>query len=411
MEFINNNPPKNNPFTNHFGGSSPQLIPMFHFNSLSASLNFGIRYKFQRSYNDKERLPILENLLIPSEYNLPKQSPIIDTIKKYDNICSIINNKYVNIDELKTFIMKTELLLDIAKKTMEYLKSTPQLGLEIIFPVIEHLKLFLTDADMGTIALVSKTLYNLMVSNYGQLNIEIFIAKHYIDNVAYNYNIYKEFYVPRRYGDGFRNDSVVRFGRNNNIISEETTIVMPLHIKLIALKKLRQLLGPELYFVEHKIIFFKSDIIHLHKHKYALDEQMGVCVFCGINKKCDCVSSYISDHEFKLKFKDHIKTLQDDSEFKKYIHDKSVSFLNNNECALCGENMEGVCKVNYDELPGDGIIGCKSLYEAKYSCFLNSKDTNKFARFNIDKEICDYTFCINPQLDYAIAHNLRDINI
>lgn len=268
---------------------------------INTSLPNDTPYKNIYNVNDK-------TLYIIRKYKLLPPSQVVNVIKLSCNINPIINNRCVQPNEL-----------------------------EIIFPAISHLKLFLTDAAMGTIALLSKTFYNGMVSNYGQLNVDIFITKHYID-YWYDHIIFKEFVVPMRHDMGFceeqddeemisrmpqeyimamqnieslvgyhphnmymRKEAVITPLKQITIISEKKTIIVPFNVKLIALRKLRKLLGPELYFAEHKIIFFRSDFSYLKKYKSSMFKQMRICVFCGIDKEkisnCVCYENYGTTHD------------------------------------------------------------------------------------------------------------------
>jgi hypothetical protein len=164
----------------NFGNNNNNQQPAFNFgnNNQQPAFNFGIDIDIDNDNdiddtNDKLPLPLnTDKVFIES-------LPIIKVMKLLDEIHLPIKHKYVGIEDLKNFIEKTEILLKLDIESMDYLLTNKLPSLDIIFPAIEHLNLFLSDADIGAIALVSTNLHNLMVSNFGKLKIDICVAKHY----------------------------------------------------------------------------------------------------------------------------------------------------------------------------------------------------------------------------------------
>jgi hypothetical protein len=162
-------------------------------------------------------------------------------ITNIDNITLSIKNRYVSHDELDMLINKLDTLLNISIQSKKLLSTGPHYGLDVIFPAMEHLKLFLYMEDLGSIALVSKTLYDLMVINFTQLQIDICILKYYIKMCKYDVNI-----------------NFVVFGQELSV---------PIPVNIIALQKLRLLIGFDEYFKNYNYILLKSDFVSLKKVK------------------------------------------------------------------------------------------------------------------------------------------------
>lgn len=141
-----------------------------------------------------------------------------------------------------------------------------ELTLYDIFPAIDHLKQYLMEIDIGAIALSSKTLYNLILLNFKQFQTDISIIKHYIHNPHYYKSI------------------------NIDFIVHEQKLSVPIPKFIIALKKLRILIGQEEFFKSYNYIFFKKDLIYNKKHFIIQD--FCVCPFCEkfieSGKHADC---------------------------------------------------------------------------------------------------------------------------
>ncbi len=167
------------------------------------------------------------------------QMTSINTLIAYiDNIYTSIKNRYVSHDDLDILINKLDTLLKISLKSKNLFLTELHYGLDTLFPAIEHLKLFLDVEDLGAIALVSKTIYNLMVINFTKLQTEIYILKYYIKNCKYDVNI--------------------------NFVVKGQKLLVPIPANIIALKKLRLTIGFEEYFKTYNHILLRADFVYLN---------------------------------------------------------------------------------------------------------------------------------------------------
>ncbi len=158
-------------------------------------------------------------------------------ITNIDNITSSIKNRYVSHHDLDILINKLDTLLKVSLQSKNLFAIEKHYGLDVIFPAIEHLKLFLDVEDLGAIALVSKTLYDLIVMNFTKLRTDIYILKYYIKNNKYDVNI--------------------------NFIVKGQQLLVPIPANIIALQKLRLIIGFEEYFKTYNYILLKSDLVSL----------------------------------------------------------------------------------------------------------------------------------------------------
>ncbi len=357
-------------------------------------------------------------------------SPIIKAIKILDDIHQPIKNKYVGIDELTTFIEKTEILLKLAIESKNFLLTNILPSLDVIFPAIDHLKLFLSDADMGAIALVSKNLYNLMISNYGKLNVDIYIAKHYIDNDAYDYSVDVNYHtmVPK---DINHNNHIRQYGElpKNEFHHIRNTFIkgkIPLKVKTIALKRLRKLIGAELYFSEHKIIFFKDDIMYLYdKYEETIPDNSKVCMFC-YNLKCRrhgfCYQEFVDKTKRDILFDNHVKNATLDKEFKYFLHHLNKGMftrhvVEENTCQFCSDPNSELCTVIYQDISDnnyclkEGYRNYFDLYHVQSklvsfsNLFLNSTQEQRIKQEKNERKVKSYSFCIYPEFEYIYGQS------
>ena len=91
--------------------------------------------------------------------------------------------------------------------------------------ILDPLDVHLDDVSYGSIALISKSYYLMIKNRLGQNKLYICILKHYIEKPIYS-NIFTQLTI--------KND--------DKIINYE------LSLNIIAKKKLRNIIGPELYF-------------------------------------------------------------------------------------------------------------------------------------------------------------------
>ncbi len=226
---------------------------------------------------------------------------ITKTIQAIKNIGPIIKNKYISHEDLDTIINELDLLLKISIQSKHSMLTEPNYGLDVIFPAINHLQMFLNECDLGSIALVSKTLYNLMIINFTQKQTNVFIAKHYIINENYDYKI------------------------NVDFIVDEQKLSIPINVKTIFHKKLRLLIGYEKYFETYEKVFFKDDIIYLmNKNKGVTIYYTFVCLFCE-KPNCDadehksCIINYYNQNSFNYPdFENHLKQFYRANKFNYY---------------------------------------------------------------------------------------------
>ncbi len=360
--------------------------------------------------------------LPPIADKVPIVSPIFKAIQILDDIHQPIKNKYVGIDELTTFIEKTEKILKLAIESKNFLLTNTLPSLDVIFPAIDHLKLFLSDADMGAIALVSKNLYNLMVSNYGELNVDIFVAKHYVDNDAYDYSVDVNYHtmVPK---DINRNNHIRQYGElpKNEFHHIRNTFIkgkIPLKVKTIALKRLRKLIGAELYFSEHKIIFFKDDIMYLYlKYDETIPYNSKVCMFCYNSDCLDhvlCYREFAEKQKMEILFKDHLKNGTHDKEFKYFLHHPdtgmfATSFIEEDTCRFCCDPNSELCTVMYKDISDDNDL--KIMYKCGFNLYYSRSNFTSFSNIYLfaahtqlisenKKEANSYSFCIYPEFEY-----------
>jgi hypothetical protein len=129
------------------------------------------------------------------------------------------------------------------------------MNLQDIYPVLQHLKLFLKDEDMGAMALVSTSL------NYsvGQ------VFKDYCLYILMHILIHSEYLYDNKI--------------NLKVNDENFIVCIPR--KIIAHKQLRLLMGREEYFKKYTHIFFKDDLVYLsYNNGTLIGSYSSVCVFC-----------------------------------------------------------------------------------------------------------------------------------
>lgn len=199
------------------------------------------------------------------------------------NITPTIKNKYVSHDNLAMLIGELNELLVIAQTSQDEMLIGHHVGLDIIFPAIGHLKLYLDSWDWGAIALTSKTLYNLMVLNFTELVTTINILKHYILGNYYSHIVNIKF-----------NDE----------------LFVPIPVNIIMHRQLGNIVGCKEYFeitIPHRhghctgYAFYLDDILHCYKIKNNITINLMnlVCVFCKKfkydNNHDNCANDYYGE--------------------------------------------------------------------------------------------------------------------
>lgn len=192
-----------------------------------------------------------------------------------------IKNKYISIADLNLFIDELEPILKSAINSRDTILNGFHPSLDIIFPAMSHLKLFLTDWEMGSLLLVSKKIYQSMVTECGQLQVDICIIEYYLKDIA---------------------KSTINIDFN----VQDKIIAVPISSSIIAKRKLRIAIGPKLFFEKYNHIFFSADIEYLiNKEKSAnIVFSTLVCIFCGKTKNIN------DDH--RLCLGTHIKNITTD---------------------------------------------------------------------------------------------------
>jgi hypothetical protein len=193
---------------------------------------------------------------------------------------------------------------------------------------------------------------------------------------------------------------------------------LPLKIKTIALKRLRQLIGPELYFSEHKIIFFKDDIMYLYdKYGVIIPYNSGLCMFC-YNSNCNhrkyCFLEFVDKINNKIQFDNHVKNGLHDKEFKYYLHH---NFGKKTSCHFCCDPTNELCTVIYQDIDDTRtrkIIPLKEQYkdlfeiyykELKFKASFNQTSDQRINEKNNEKEVKSYSFCVYPEFEHIYGKN------
>ncbi len=267
---------------------------------------------------------------------------IISIMEDIDTITPIIKNKYVSYDELQLLVNKIESFLEMGKKSMNSMMSDTHYGLDILFPAMDHLKLFLEESDLGAISLVSKTLSNLMVNYFTQFKIDFYILQHYISNNNYKYNV------------------------DINFIVQEKKFSISKNIKTIMHKKLYSLIGRDEYIKLHgKSLyrFSKDDFIYLYyKGNEIRDYNNIICIFC------EKLNFYHREHSH-CAFEYHNNAIIKYPNFEKITDISSYFACENNVCPeleyLAIENLK-------KNMPTKMKFTCKGVYvdDARYLCAL-----------------------------------------
>lgn len=279
---------------------------------------------------------------------------IITSLKK---VTPTIKNKYVSYDDLKMLIGELNELLVIAQTSQDEMIVEPYIGLDVIFPAIEHLKLYLNSWDLGAIALTSKTLYNLMVLNFTELVTSINILKHYI------------------LGNHYRHIVNIKFNDE---------LFVPIPVNIIMHRQLRNIVGCEEYF---KITipkghghctgyaFYLDDILHCYKinNNITIDLMNLVCVFCKKfkydNNHANCANDYygeeitIPDRVHNGILKPMCYTYRGSNKLKiKYMFPE-LEYIEKNKKHKMLDEMRGTCngKFNKDIYTNNVCSSCHTL--------------------------------------------------
>lgn len=185
------------------------------------------------------------------------------TLQQLNIIIPMIQNNKINYDDLQTFINEAKKMLNVTNTSIHQILNDPHYGLDILTTAFDPLELYLNSVDLGSLSLVSKHLHKFIETKYGKNKLEIFILEHYFE-----------------YCD---NDIDVSIKIDKSILPchikyDDDYVTMPINIKLFALKKLRNILGPETYFEKYNVIFFKDDVAYVNSNRIKCNPDH--CVFC-----------------------------------------------------------------------------------------------------------------------------------
>ncbi len=209
---------------------------------------------------------------------------IDDFIQMATDIHSVIKNGYVSDENLTMLISNLEPLLESVIQSKKIIQNN--VGLDMIFPAMDHLKIFCDGPDLGSMALVSKSFYDLMVQKYGQTQTELYVLEHYFNHDEYHGKV-----------------------SNINLSFGNEMATLPIDLNIINQKKLRKLIGPKEYFENNDYLFFKSDIMYLADMfnqgicvELCIPDR--ICIFCGEiksmnNTHVNCYKFYVK-HNMKL---------------------------------------------------------------------------------------------------------------
>lgn len=253
------------------------------------------------------------------------------------SITPTIKNKYVAYDDLKMLIGELNDLLVVAQVSHDEMLVGPHVGLDKIFPAIDHLKLYLNEKDLGAIALTSKPLYDLMVLNFTELVTRINILKHYIYcRNTYNVNI--------------------KFNVDNN------ELLVPIPINIIMHKQLKNILGCDEYYktinwLSSGYVFSKKDLLHFNNNykNVSIDLMNLICVFCKKfkhdNDHNNCAINYYGDElkiytndtltSMNLNFRGHILL------WTKYMYPE-LEYIEKSKKHKMLDTMKGTCEGKFN---------------------------------------------------------------
>lgn len=218
---------------------------------------------------------------------------------------------------------------------------------------LDHLQIYFDNTSFGAISLVSKSHHQMIVEKFGTEKTEIFILEHYIQHPIYS-----------------KLSANIKSTHLNEIINHKISL------NIIAKKKLRKIIGPELFFKSHTELFFESDleymgILHQNGICTKLMVPATVCVFCREiksfkNMHSNCYDIYHMEHfphvnrGKTVSFGIKTPNILDENfmEISNCMCNKSKKIM---YCYLCPELIELV-KINYEK-----YFGLKTVFDTKLS--------------------------------------------
>lgn len=277
-----------------------------------------------------------------SMFNFEEHSPLcIHFLKKMN---AMIKLGYISNDSLSEINIQIQNISEAIITKQNNIQKNTYPSLCSISDAMEHLKLYIDDATFGSIALCSKSHYQMILNFFGDSLLEIFILKHYSTN---------EEYIIRA--------SKIKIG--------DTNINMPLNI--IARKKLRKIIGPELYFKSNCEVFFKSDLEYVKTcNKFnAFIIPNTVCLMCceiksanNMHSNCKYINPTLGN-PYYLKscvptFLNYEYLCPELVELSKKNYDENFSLETKFDPNLEVCKTRGSCNCSYNEILHNGTVTC-----------------------------------------------------
>ena len=300
---------------------------------------------------------------------LTKNITQIDVFNFYDGgqVCIDFLNKLNELFKLGYFPHNhLQQILPIVENIVENINKKQEEIFNINYPTLCNIEMALDPLDKyidnmtyGSMALVSKDHYTMINNKLGESRITECIYEHFIHHPVYT-DQYK--IIKLKVGDTIFNYN------------------MPLNI--IALKNLRKLIGPELYFEKYGEVFFRSDLTYIVKILneknicIKLESPHTVCMICEEIKTindphANCMKNY------KKKFAHTSKTRN----FNTHIHniyeqcDNDINININTDHLLCNCVRTAKMEVSLKYLHKELVEYCKINY-TKYFTINNIFNPN-----------------------------------
>lgn len=202
---------------------------------------------------DHSRLPMADHS------RLPMADPHINYLAQ---LYQKIRYGYYPIDLIPIATNICHHIIASADRTIEKIQNPNHPTLTVLYPVLDALHGFIDDATYGAIALLSTSHYEMIKNKLGEAKLDICILKHYIHDRR-STEIYKKFQT-------IVNDKIVEY---------------KVSLDILAKKRLRLIIGPELYFKEYKEALVPEDLdyvaeLHNKGECIVLQSAKNVCIFC-----------------------------------------------------------------------------------------------------------------------------------
>lgn len=192
----------------------------------------------------------------------PHNPPTDPYIHNLQQLTQKITYGYYPIDSMSTVKTLCQNLIESIDKFQQKISHPNYSDLTKLQPALDALHSHIDEPTYGAIALLSTSHYSMIKNKLGESKLYICILQHYIHTP-----IYKQ-----------------TFAKFQTTIHDKV-IDYEVSLDIIAKKKLRILLGPELYYKVYNEVFFKSDLkscVELHDTGkcVVLRFPRKACVFC-----------------------------------------------------------------------------------------------------------------------------------